>query len=636
MNLFSRLKRIHPIVNIAFVTLLIKSLTLVHYYFTDEAVGDVAKSLFFSISYQLTFTGLVFSVLLALWYLLKPVRGIFSLMAFLYCILSVLLCQIDLFLVRFTGMRFTPSIIRTYGLEYMVHPDVLQTVFANPAVSAGVIVLVVGLLVLFFFYNKIMKSAQVMSFKTSTLIAIPVGFGLLWMGIIKWDSTYYMQARPTEISFTQYSSYNVSLISDSGIDYQKENNEVIRRLLKKEVTNEEFPFYTQRVAEDSVRTDHPDIILIMIESLRGEELSFINKENPATTPNIDSLVQNAVAYPEFIANGYPTDDGMFSMHTSVVPHYIKKNVRDNYTVQYRSLPQVLSEAGFYTFQYTAVEPTKPMMFWFDQWYDEVIAECEDGHCQDKQLFDNAKDWLAKYDSDSSDKPVFMYLHTNDTHLPFRIGEIPDSHAGKYPNYSKGEYKDLGERYRACVEWTDYSMGEFLGYLTSRRRRDNTIIVFMGDHAKETTQKFKSGTRYFPMNAFMRTGALISGPQKYVGAVPRAEEFPASGVDILPTVANMLNLQTSYASWGNSLIGNVPADVRTSVSVRPGGIRYNWGDSTMFVNSNNPNDYWVTAFESEVNDKNGYRTAKLDAMAVDVYNLVHYGSYLIEANKLIEQ
>lgn len=634
MNLFKRLKEIHPIVNIAVITLVLKYGLLIHYYVTDSAIGDVASSLTFALGYHLALSGIVFGVLLLIWYQIKVLRNITSLLVLLYTVVSIILCQADLFLVRFTGMRFTPSILRTYGLDYIFHPDVFNTLFANPLLSATVLILVLSVLSLFIFYKKIMLSVKVKSFTGAQLGMATMGFVGFWFCLLIIDSTYYLQARPPEISFAQYTSYNVRM--NVGLDdgYIEENNKNLD-LIGRVPENGDYPLLHQKTSLEEI-DNFPDVILIMIESLRGQELSFVSDTNPVSTPNIDSLLRHSVAFSKFVSNGYPTDDGMFAIHTSIIPHYIKKNVRDNYEVKYKSIPQILSEKGYHNFMYSSVTPFKPMIHWFDQWYDETRYECGGKHCRDNQLFDNTADWLKTYDEDTSAKPLFMYLHTNDTHLPFQVGEIEDPEVRKqYPNLSKTEYNDLHERYRACLEWTDYSMTNFLNYLSVRKRNKNTIVIFVGDHAKEANEEFRSGTRYFPMNPFVLTGALISGPEKFIGTAPRVEDFAASGVDLLPTIVSMLKINTDYASWGNSLVDNsIPLSSRYSISVRPGGMRYNWADSSIYVNSNNPNDYWVTHFLDPLNDKTALKSETYQTKARKVHELIHYGSFLLESNRIL--
>ena len=137
-----------------------------------------------------------------------------------------------------------------------------------------------------------------------------------------------------------------------------------------------------------------------------------------------------------------------------------------------------------------------------------------------------------------------------------------------------------------------------------------------------------------MNAFMHTGGLISGPEKYIGTSPRIETHPASLVDLLPTIVDMLDLNVEYATWGRSLIAEIPDEDRVSILVRPGGIRLNWRDSSLFVNSNNPNDYWVTTFNNKINDRNDFRSENMRIKAKQVYDLVQYGSYLTESDMLL--
>ena len=641
MSILKDFRSLNPIIRVAIFTLLIKVISLCQYYLTDDAIGDVFNSLASSLGYQIVLTGLYFAILLLLWTILKPLRGVIKLISFLYAIVAIILVQGDLVLARLTGMRFTPSIVTTYGIDYIVHPDVYKALFNNPVLLVIVIIVLLGILLLAIFYNKIMRSKNTRSLSMKNLIIVCAVFIAGWIALIEFQSSYYLLARPPELAFLNINFYRSESIFKTTQEFKAKGNALLNEYLDREVDpGEEYPLVVRNISENdtAISNNPPDIILLMLESLRGVELNFGGSENPVHTPNMDSLARNGIMFHRLMANGYPTDDGMFSAHTSIIPHYIKKNIRDNDQTRYSTIPDILKEQGYYTLGHWSGRPSTGMQYWYDRWYEEFHFQCDELKldCADIEFFNVATQLVKDHDERKNGKPLFFYMQNNDTHYPFNPtanGFRTEEQRQFYENYTKNP-KRLRDRYRETLEWTDIHLKQFFDYLSQRENSHNTIIIIVGDHAKEANEKFLAGTRLFPMNAFMHTGGLISGPEKYIGTSPRIETHPASLVDLLPTIVDMLDLNVEYATWGRSLIAEIPDEDRVSILVRPGGIRLNWRDSSLFVNSNNPNDYWVTTFNNKINDRNDFRSENMRIKAKQVYDLVQYGSYLTESDMLL--
>jgi len=637
MSIYKIYRQQNAIIRIGIFTYIIKFIALAQYYLTDEAVGDASLSLINALIFNFAFSGMIFGVLLLLWHLATSIRELFNFTAFLFSFVTIIISMTDLFLIRFTGMRFSPSIIKTYGIDYITSPDVLLTLFDNPVLSVALILMLVGIILMFVFYKKLMTNKEKISYKIKNVSSSTLTFIALWLLISNINSSYYLSARPAEIAFLKPSSYYGKTALKFDESNQNRLNRLIEEYFGKTIIDEQYPLFSIKDSDSTrIINNKPDIFLIMIESLRGLELSYLNDIDPASTPTIDSLSEVGITFTKFTSNGYPTDDGMFSIHTSILPHYNRKGIRDNVDTKYSSIPIILRSNGYKTGMVSAVEPFKPMIAWYQKWYDDFSYECEGNHCNEYETFQVSKKWVEKQDSMMHNKPLFYYLHTNDLHHPFytRFTIKSDSAGHKYySNEVPEKIENLRDRYKQTLASTDFALGEFLYFLSQRKNKDNTLIIFLGDHGKEAGEVFKRGTRLYPMNAMMLSGAIISGPKELVGS-PRIEEFPVSGVDILPTLIGALNLDLSYASWGSSMLKNEGNKI--SINVRPGGLRYNWGDSSLYINSYNPNDYWASTFFNGPNDKTSYQSPALNEKAKDIYDLVQYGSYLIEEDKLIKR
>jgi phosphoglycerol transferase MdoB-like AlkP superfamily enzyme len=636
MSFYNKYKQQNAIIRIAIFTFLVKAIALSQYYLTEEAVGDAGLSFINALLYNFIFSGMIYGGLLLFWCLFTPIRELFNLSAFIYSLFTVLIFLTDLFIIRFTGMRFSPSIINTYGIDYIASPNVLHTLFDNSVLSLTMIMALLGVILMSVFYKKIINDKDCIKYQNVRVVIVTAIFLGSWVVVSNISSNYYFSTRPAEIAFLLPFSYKRKVAKEFNESEQIRINQLLEKYLGASIKNRDLPLM-RTFKMDSSRNleEYPDVFFIMIESLRGLELSFINGQDPSDTPALDSLSKAGVTFTKFMSNGYPSDDGMFPAHTSILPHYNRKNVRDNSGTRYSSLPKILQEVGYKTGALTAVKPFDSMLEWLEKWYEDVDFQCENGHCNDYEAFEKVQNWIRKQDSLLISKPLFYYVHTNDLHHPFytRFSFATDMLGNKfYLSEQPEKEKKIRKRYKKTLESTDFALGKFLKYLAKRDKKDNTLIIFLGDHSKEAGDVFKSGTRLYPMNAMVLTGAVISGPEKYIGK-PREVKFPTSSVDVLPTVVSSLNLEMNIATWGSNMLSS--QRIGTSINVRPGGLRYNWGDSSLFINSSNPNDYWGTTFRDNTNDKTDFKSPALQQKAKEIYDLVQYNSFLIEENKLLE-
>lgn len=89
------------------------------------------------------------------------------------------------------------------------------------------------------------------------------------------------------------------------------------------------------------------------------------------------------------------------------------------------------------------------------WKDEDIADT---------IVSKAKDFIKK----SADNPFFLYLATNDIHVP------------RYPNARFVGKSEMGLRGDAIAQ-LDWTVGEIMDYLKELNIDDNTIIIFSSDN-----------------------------------------------------------------------------------------------------------------------------------------------------------
>ncbi len=110
-----------------------------------------------------------------------------------------------------------------------------------------------------------------------------------------------------------------------------------------------------------------------------------------------------------------------------------------------------------------------------------------------------------------------------------------------------------QAYRASLSWVDWNVGRVLAKLDELHLRQNTIIVFWGDHGYHLGEKgkwskhtslFETGARV-PLMIALPTGSKIGKP----GSVARQ---PVQTLDLYPTLAALCGLKTTSPISGHSL------------------------------------------------------------------------------------
>ena len=166
---------------------------------------------------------------------------------------------------------------------------------------------------------------------------------------------------------------------------------------------------------------------------------------------------------------------------------------------------------------------------------------------DKNLFLEANEELAK-----QQKPFFAIIQTADNHRPFNIPIedsdfipkiIPDEELLKYGFESLKEYN--------AFAYTDYCYRKFIEAAKKESYFDNTIFVFVGDHGVEgnasalypnawTEQRLSD--EHIPLLFY--APALLS---------PQQRNEPVSQIDVLPTIAGMVQQPYLNTTLGRDLL-----------------------------------------------------------------------------------
>lgn len=279
-----------------------------------------------------------------------------------------------------------------------------------------------------------------------------------------------------------------------------------------------------------------------------------------SSPRLDQLAREGVLFTRAHATAPLCSPSRGSLFTGRYPQSNGLVGLAHHGWEYRAgvctLPQILSESGWHTALFGMQHETSfPDRLGFDE-FDVSNSYCE-------YVVEQATRWLT----DPPERPFLLTAGFFETHRPYPRDryEPADADAVSVPAYlpdTDEVREDLAEFY-GSIAVADAKVGKLLDALSGSGLDDNTWVVFMTDHgpalprAKSTL--YDAGTGI----------AMIIRPPRAAGIAPHRYEELFSGVDLLPTLLDLLGVPVPDEVEGLSHADNLKSannseEVRTAV------------------------------------------------------------------------
>jgi len=166
------------------------------------------------------------------------------------------------------------------------------------------------------------------------------------------------------------------------------------------------------------------------------------------------------------------------------------------------------------------------------------------------LTDRLTNEAINFMSDNKDKPFFLYLPYFTVHTPLQGKE---KLVEKYKSKINGDER-FNAAYGAMIENMDGNVGRLLGALDELKIKENTIVIFFSDNGG-----LASVSSQFPLRAGkgsyyeggIRVPCIIRWPSKIKEF--KKTDTPITGMDIFPTLMDVVNDKSDYGLDGVSLL-----------------------------------------------------------------------------------
>lgn len=284
-----------------------------------------------------------------------------------------------------------------------------------------------------------------------------------------------------------------------------------------------------------------NLLLITVDTLRADELGAYGATQ-GTTPNIDALAAGGVVFENAISQSSWTLPSLASLLTSTYPSTHKV---DRFGAaldpSFRTLGEVLRDAGFATAAVTShvyAGPKYGMAQGIETFDDALVAGNRQAELKVSSPGVTAGGIRRLAEVAQGSQRWFLWLHYFDPHFPYIRHDDPAAPQG-----------DTREDYRADIAFTDGRIGEVLDELERLGATDETLVVLVSDHGEEFREHKKLRHGYTLFREVVHVPLILRAP----GIAPLRVAEPVNGIDLLPTVLELLDLPIPPAAVGRSLV-----------------------------------------------------------------------------------
>lgn len=425
-----------------------------------------------------------------------------------------------------------------------------------PLIAVGYVVL--GIL-FFYAWRRLVKkedSKPVSSLRYKTQAAFLVGFLLLTAIFFRGG----LQGRPlrpanafehlsqTQGDFALNGAYTAFYALFHRASFPVASNEEALKNAQKKIQtpdetflNADYPFYR---ALKKPNPNKKNVVVLILESWSAARVGFYGDKVKAT-PFFDTLARKSWVFNRAFATGRRSIASLPSIVSGIPTLYGSLFITSPFEQNTQSgMGAVFHGAGYATyFTYAAKAGSMGFNAYAKIAGFENILTREDFLPETETdgvwgIFDHLTFKRVLNDLEGARKPFASVVYTLHPHPPFTLPQ-----GFVIPTELKERIALHGQKrapYYNALFYSDKSLEGFFEVAKTKSWFQNTVFVLVADHAYEESM----GLEAFHIPLLFYAPGFVS---------PRTDERIVSQLDILPTLVSLLQLQSNYASMGQSLI-----------------------------------------------------------------------------------
>jgi arylsulfatase A-like enzyme len=323
------------------------------------------------------------------------------------------------------------------------------------------------------------------------------------------------------------------------------------------------------------RADAPNVLLIVLDTVRAESLSAYGFQEP-TSPWLEEFAKQSVLFEHAMSTSPWTLPAHATLFTGRAPRDLSADWESALDRTHPTLAEMFAARGYVTGGFVANYDYASGRTGLDRGFlsydDHTAIKNIAGHTYDsptrtsssvgrlgppqvRRILDNLAhknapalnreflNWLARRD----DRPVFAFLNYYDAHSPYRS---PNSYDAKFRSRGNSRTQGRLDAYESCIAFLDDQLRDLFQQLEQRGILRNTLVVITSDHGElfgEHGIARHGNSLYRPV---LEVPLLIALPGTTPGGT-RVRDV-VSLRDVASTVADLAGLETSEPVPGRSL------------------------------------------------------------------------------------
>lgn len=344
-------------------------------------------------------------------------------------------------------------------------------------------------------------------------------------------------------------------------DYHTEAKKHYARIIKflnvENVAVKSLPYTRYLTPGSKALESQPNIVLVICESFSMYKSSMSG--NPLnSTPYFNQLVKEGIFFERCFSPTFGTARGVFGIITGTPDVQLSKfATRNEASINQRTI--INDFEGYEKFYFIGGRSQFNNFSGLLKNIKDIRIHEEGSYTSkklnvwgisDKNLFLEANKVMAV-----QQKPFFCIIQTADNHRPFNIPEedvdfkpkvFPEEELLKYGFESQKEYN--------AFAYTDYSFKKFIETAKKEAYFNNTIFVFIGDHGVEGNASAIYPDAWVDQRLNDEHIPLLFYAPSLLN--PKIRKETVSQIDVLPTIAGMLQQHYTNSTMGRDLLDSM--------------------------------------------------------------------------------
>lgn len=389
--------------------------------------------------------------------------------------------------------------------------------------------------------------------------------------------------------------------------------------------------FSREVTTEKTFKTQPNVVIVIMESFSSYKTGLSG--NPLDpTPNVDKMAKEGIFFNNFYTPSTGTARSVWTAVTGIPDIETNKTstrnplIVDQHTLisafkGYEKLYFIGGSASWGNIRGLLSSNIPGLKLYEEGRY--ASPRMDVWGISDLHLFEEAQKVLK-----TQDKPFFAIVQTSGNHRPYNIPE--DNKGFVTKKISKKEARDYGflnsKEYNA-FRFMDHSIGYFINQAKKEKYFDNTVFVFFGDHGVNGSAKhITQAQNQLHINA-LNVPFILYAPKLLKS---EKHSFPASEVDVLPTLASLAGFSYTNTTLGSDLLNpkiNKNRYIFTMEHRKPLLISVTGKDKAFTANSDGSqaglHDLNSPTPRKDVSEQNPKEAKKLKRLMFGLYETIKY-------------